>query len=212
MAIDAIPIGAISPHINTYDQVQNPDQRKDSTQRHDAAQDGETNRNYTKIKETAGEKGELSEPEKRVIEQLKAADTEVRAHEMAHIAAGGQYTRSGANFQYKRGPDGRNYAVGGEVSIDISEVPGDPEATAKKMDVIKRAALAPMDPSGQDQRVAARANMIRAEALMELVLLETKMNASQEQEEGSRGYISGFIPYSQENTNNETGMTINILG
>ncbi len=212
MAINAISIGVSFPYINTHDHVQNPDQDQDPVKENDATQNIETtSRNNEEIKKTGGKEGEFSEAEKRIISKLRATDTEVRAHEMAHVAAGGQYTRSGASFNYQRGPDGRNYAVGGEVSIDISEVPGDPEATAKKMDVVKRAALAPMDPSGQDQRVAARATMIQAEATMELVLLETKKNALKEEEGRGESNMSGFTPYSQENINNETGITIDII-
>jgi len=75
---------------------------------------------------------ELTRAEIQLLDELKQIDTKVRRHEMAHIAAGGRYITSGANFTYKRGPDGRNYAVGGEVSIDTSPVPGDPQATIQK--------------------------------------------------------------------------------
>jgi len=85
----------------------------------------------------------LTEGELRLVQALKRADTEVRAHEMAHIAAGGQYVTSGARLEYRRGPDGINYAVAGEVSIDTSPVPGDPQATMEKMRRIKAAALGP---------------------------------------------------------------------
>ena len=59
---------------------------------------------------------------------------------MAHITAGGRYITSGANFTYKRGPDGRSYAVGGEISIDTAPIPGDPQATIQKMRQVKSAA------------------------------------------------------------------------
>ena len=44
---------------------------------------------------------ELSQEEVRLLEQLKQIDAEVKRHEMAHVSAGGQYIRSGANFTYK---------------------------------------------------------------------------------------------------------------
>lgn len=111
---------------------------------------------------------ELSADEKRMVAQLQARDAEVRAHELAHIAAGGQYVHSGAQFSYQRGPDGRYYAIGGEVGVDSSAAPGDPEATIRKMQVVRAAALAPANPSPQDLSVAARAAQIEAQARSQL--------------------------------------------
>lgn len=37
---------------------------------------------------------------------------------------------------YKTGPDGVKYAVSGEVLIDTSRVPGDPQATLQKAQLI----------------------------------------------------------------------------
>ncbi|WP_417623603.1 putative metalloprotease CJM1_0395 family protein [Paremcibacter congregatus] len=111
--------------------------------------------------------GELTEEEKILVEKLKKTDQEVKAHEQAHKNAGGQYAGS-ASFTYQSGPDGKRYAVGGEVPIDISPVAGDPRATIAKMSVIIAAALAPAQPSGQDRSVAAQASAARAEAQAEL--------------------------------------------
>ena len=107
-------------------------------------------------------------PESRELQQLKAIDRRVRAHEQAHLAVGGQYTAGGADFEYRKGPDGQSYAVGGEVSIDTSKVAGDPEATIRKMQIVQQAALAPADPSAQDRRVAAQASRAIAEARLEI--------------------------------------------
>ena len=101
-----------------------------------------------------------------LIRTLSQRESEVHAHENAHSAVGGQYAGS-ASYTYQRGPDGVNYAVGGEVSIDASAIPGDPAATLQKMQLIQRAALAPAEPSAQDRKVAAlaaqQANQARAE-------------------------------------------------
>lgn len=102
-----------------------------------------------------------------VISELKQTDKKVRAHEAAHIAAGGQYVSGGASYEYQTGPDGKRYAVGGEVQIDTSEVPNDPEATIAKMEVVRRAALAPSNPSSQDRSVAAAATRKMSEARLE---------------------------------------------
>ena len=110
----------------------------------------------------------LSQDEKLLLEKLKKADTEVRAHEMAHIAAGGEFITSGATFSYQKGPDGQNYAVGGEVSIDTSAEPGDPEATLQKMRRVRAAALAPAQPSSQDLKVASNAASQAAKAMAEI--------------------------------------------
>ena len=111
---------------------------------------------------------EINLAEKRVIEQLKGRDAEVRAHEHAHMSAAGGVATSGPTYIYMRGPDGRLYAVGGEVSIDSSPVPGNPEKTIEKAQKIRRAALAPVNPSGQDMRVAAAATRMEQQARTEL--------------------------------------------
>lgn len=117
---------------------------------------------------------ELTREEQQDVAELKAKDREVRAHEMAHIAAGGQYVRGGATFEYQRGPDGKSYAVGGEVSIDTSEVRNDPEATIRKIQVVRKAALAPAKPSSQDRSVAAKATQKETQARQNLTQQKTK--------------------------------------
>jgi hypothetical protein len=113
--------------------------------------------------------GELSEGDLKVIRELKQRDSEVRAHEAAHLAAAGGIATSGASFSYQQGPDGSRYAIGGEVSIDTSPVSGDPAATIRKADTIRRAALAPAQPSGPDLAAAASATAMAAQAQAELL-------------------------------------------
>jgi hypothetical protein len=107
---------------------------------------------------------ELTEEEEKQIEELKQRDAEVRRHEEAHFRAGGRYA-STPKYEYQTGPDGKRYAVGGSVDIDTSEIPGDPQATIEKARVIKRAALAPEEPSAQDRRVAREADQMAANAM-----------------------------------------------
>ena len=111
--------------------------------------------------------GQLSEAEQRQVDELQRTDQRVRAHEQAHLAAGGGLTSGGARFQYRTGPDGKQYAASGEVQIDTSEEK-DPNATIRKAQRIKAAALAPADPSAQDRSVAARADAMAAKARQEL--------------------------------------------
>lgn len=100
------------------------------------------------------------------IKELAARDREVRAHEQAHVAVGGRYA-SGAVYQYERGPNGVSYAVGGEVSISVGPA-STPEETLLKAQTIRRAALAPAEPSPQDRKVAAEASRMEAQARQEL--------------------------------------------
>ena len=103
-----------------------------------------------------------------MITKLEARNRDVLAHEVTHMAAAGGYIKGGASYTYQIGPDGKPYAIGGEVSIDMSPVPGDPRATITKMMAIRAAALSPTDPSGQDMSVAAAAAQIEALARAQL--------------------------------------------
>lgn len=95
--------------------------------------------------------------EEEQVRQMQTRDGEVRAHERAHAAAAGAL--GGApSFTFERGPDGKSYAVAGEVQIDVSPVSDDPEATIRKMQQVKHAALAPRDPSGPDRAIAQTAD------------------------------------------------------
>lgn len=112
--------------------------------------------------------GKLSEEDQQKVQELKQRDREVRAHEAAHLAAAGRYATGSASFEYEHGPDGKSYAVGGEVGLNTSPVPNDPQATLQKARVIKAAALAPADPSTTDRKVAADAARMEAEAIREI--------------------------------------------
>jgi hypothetical protein len=115
----------------------------------------------------SGIDGQLTEAEQQEVAELKKTDRAVRAHEQAHMAAGGGLVQGGAAYDYQKGPDGKNYAVGGEVGINTSEgrTPQETVARARK---IQAAALAPADPSGQDRSVAARAAQMEMQALREM--------------------------------------------
>lgn len=121
--------------------------------------------------------GQLDNKEKKEVEKLREIDRKVRAHEMAHLVAGGPYVRGGPYYKYVTGPDGKRYAVAGEVKIDTSEEK-DPEKTIQKMEIVKKAALAPADPSPTDRRVAAEAAAKEAKARAKL--MEEKMKKFRE--------------------------------
>ncbi len=115
------------------------------------------------------------------IAELASRDREVRAHEQAHAAVGGAYAGA-PTYTYSRGPDGKRYAIGGEVSIDSSPIPNDPEATLRKMELVQRAALAPAEPSAQDRRVAAQAAAQATQARAELAQLRREEATSAAEE------------------------------
>lgn len=109
----------------------------------------------------------LSDEDKRLVRELQKRDQEVRAHERAHKTAAGGLARGAATYTYQIGPDGKRYAIGGEVHIDTS--PGStPEESLEKARRIKSAASAPSEPSAQDHSVASDAARLEAEARKEL--------------------------------------------
>lgn len=128
----------------------------------------------------------LTPAELKKVQELKKTDAEVRAHESAHLAAAGPYA-SQANFQYQIGPDGRRYAVSGDVKIDTSEISGNPEATLKKAEIVKKAANAPKDPSPQDKKVAAEAQEMATQALRDIAAenVEAEKERIEEDKEAS---------------------------
>jgi len=134
----------------------------------DSGADGDKESSTSSSTRDAAARAELSEEAKTQVRELQQRDREVRQHEQAHLAAAGGFARGGPSYTYQRGPDGRQYAVGGEVSVDTSPVPGDPRATIAKAQVLRRAALAPADPSGQDRAVAAAASQMEAKARRDL--------------------------------------------
>lgn len=113
---------------------------------------------------------ELTAQEQQQVLQLQQIDRQVRAHEQAHLSVGAELARGGASFSYQTGPDQQRYAVAGEVSIDVSPA-GTPQETIPKAEHIRAAALAPADPSAQDQSVAAQAERMASETRMEIAAL-----------------------------------------
>ncbi|MFT5276730.1 MAG: hypothetical protein ACI97K_002753 [Glaciecola sp.] len=123
--------------------------------------------------QSAGKEGAESKQEQQQeqiddknTKELKDRDREVRAHEQAHAAAGGQYAGA-PSYEYETGPDGKRYAIGGEVSIDVS-TEKTPTETIQKMRQVQAAALAPAEPSAQDYKVASEATQKEQTARSEL--------------------------------------------
>jgi len=107
--------------------------------------------------------GQLDDGQKQEVKELAKQDTEVRAHEQAHMAAAGGAAQGGPTFRYTTGPDGKRYAVGGEVKIAM-KTGSTPEETIRNAQQVQSAAMAPGDPSPTDQQTAAAAARMAQDA------------------------------------------------
>lgn len=154
---------------------------------------------------TSDPASELSPEEERLLQRLKQRDREVRIHERQHLAAAGGYVKSGPVYEYIIGPDGKRYAVGGHVSLDMSPIPNNPEATIRKARSIKKAALAPADPSAADRAVAASAANLELKARKQLQAEEEKTS----KDAVGKGYNLKVKSYIQSRP--RLGQAINLL-
>ena len=134
-------------------------------------------------KSTSGK--ELTEEEQQEVKDMKARHEEVKVHEQAHKSAGGSYAAA-PSYTYETGPDGKRYITDGKVSIDIA-TEDDPEDTIAKMQIVKRAALAPAEPSSQDRKVYAEASQKEAEARQELAQQKTEEVQANSQGSSAQG-------------------------
>ena len=141
----------------------------DSTYTRVSATNERVNSDETKIDKEATKENksqELNADEVRVVRDLEARDVEVKAHEAAHQAAGGGMTGA-ASYTYQQGPDGKMYAIGGEVSIAMKSGSNPQESIANARQ-IAAAAMAPANPSPQDYSVATSARVMEMKAQQQL--------------------------------------------
>jgi hypothetical protein len=137
---------------------------------------------------------ELTPEQQRQVTRLKEIDQNVRAHEAAHLRAGHGVVTSGASYTYTYGPDGKAYAVGGEVGVDTS-AEAKPQANIDKGRRIQAAALAPSDPSPQDYRVAGVGAQLEARGRADLATGQGARNrvaAAYQPAETTGGTISEY--------------------
>lgn len=117
---------------------------------------------------------ELTPAEREALRRLRDRDRAVRTAERLKETVAGRYLSGNVRYRYARGPDGKAYAVAAEAELDTEPVTGDPRATLRKAEAIRRAALATMSP---DDRVAAlRADHEADEARRDLRLADTVRN------------------------------------
>ena len=156
---------AVSEQNGEQSQQQSADQGADPQDTQEQEQD---DNQVTSAKADEGKKRNEEFQQAQEISALQRRDQEVRSHELAHASIGGAFTGT-PSYSFQTGPDGRKYAVEGEVSVDLSPVHGDPRATIAKMQKVHASALAPANPSVQDTRIAATAAQIILQAQSELL-------------------------------------------
>ncbi len=172
-----------------------------------------------KDEKKANAPNDASASERKRVAELRRRDKKVRSHEMAHKMAGGMYTGQ-VVYEYTTGPDGKRYVKGGRVSIDTSEA-ATPEKTLAKAATIRRAALAPSDPSPADRRVAAKAQAMSAKARRDIsneraqemksnmAEFNQKFNASMQGEIVDLSEIFGVKLNSNDDASNNNSIKIN---
>ncbi len=160
---------------------------------------------------------QLTREEKNQVQKLKNRDLEVKAHEQAHLSAAGNLSISGATYNYTTGPNGVAYVTGGDVKIDASPVLNDPAATIKKAKIIHRAALAPVNPSKQDQLVANQALTLEQKSRVELSQANNKQQEqinqqeqAKEAEPSKQDNYQAAQPFSTESNSSRPGSLFNI--
>jgi len=142
---------------------------------------------------------DLSEDEERLVRDLASRDSEVKAHEAAHQAAGGGMTGA-ASYTYQQGPDGKMYAIGGEVSISM-KAGATPEETIANARQVATSAMAAGNPSPQDFAVASSARIMEMKAQQQLA------KEQQEEIQGKETYKSQ-VDSSNEIKNSSTTIDI----
>lgn len=137
--------------------------------------------------------GELTPEQQQEVEKLKQRDAEVRAHEQAHIAAAAGLSTSAPTYTYQTGPDGKKYAVGGEVNVSFTES-GNPETDLQNAEAMKNSALAPADPSSQDKSVAGEAEKLIQKAQQEISQQQEQQKAEVTNSSTAQTLVGTTIP------------------
>lgn len=137
----------------------------------------------------------LNDSEQRMVNDLASRDSEVRAHEAAHQAAGGGMSGA-ASYTYQQGPDGKMYAIGGEISITMKGG-STPEETIANARQIAAAAMAAGNPSPQDFSVASSAKVMEMKAQQQIA------RKAQDANLGKEIYQNEAIPNNSEEDEKE---------
>lgn len=91
------------------------------------------------------------------LHELQHADASVRTHEGLHFRTASGLASGLPEYDYITGPDGKLYAVAGNVKVRTSAT-ADPEKAARDMTTFHAAATAPGDASAEDMGAARAAH------------------------------------------------------
>lgn len=116
--------------------------------------------------EIARDPVDLTDAEKQSVDRLRQRDAQVRQEEQAHAGTAGAMAGP-IIYEYATGPDGRRYAVGGSVSVRLSNPSGDPAKFADAAAKLSAAANAAHNPSAADLSAARKGYQAAAAALAE---------------------------------------------
>lgn len=100
------------------------------------------------------------------IHMARQWEKNVVSHEKSHMLVGGEFAGA-PSYIYSKGPDGKLYIVGGEVSMRIP-AGGSLEQQRYALQRVKKAAMSPENPSSQDMRTAAMAASREAAVNLEI--------------------------------------------
>ena len=109
---------------------------------------------------------EVTAEEQSAVDRLRQRDSQVKQEEKAHAAAAGA-SAGPISYTYTVGPDGRQYATGGSVSVRLSNPSGDPAKLAEAAARLSTAANVAHNPSDADL-AAARKGCQAAGAALEV--------------------------------------------
>jgi hypothetical protein len=112
------------------------------------------------------DRNELSDTNKEALDELKKRDKKVKKHEAGHTGNPDIQTIGTPRYKYTLGPDGKMYAVGGEVTLSTGRV-SNPQDALRKATALKKASLSSDDPSPADFAAASAASQMKAEALLQ---------------------------------------------
>lgn len=198
------------PLVNQSSQTQHAERQEsvESQSQHARIEEDEQQQSDEQRQQQQQERRQQQQEQQR-IQELKDRDTEVRIHEQAHASVGGQYAGS-PSYTFEQGPDGVQYAVAGEVPIDVAPVSGDPEATIDKMQQVRAAALAPAEPSGADKAIASLASqqMVEAQGDLQQQRVEQFSESSQGSESTEGTSDSNSVEGSQATSSTSSTSTV----
>ena len=109
---------------------------------------------------------DLTDAEKQSVEELRHRDAEVRQKEQAHAGTAGAMAGP-IIYRYATGPDRRQYAAGGSVSVRLSNPSVDPAKFSDTAAQLSAAANAAHNPSAADLSAARKGYWTAAAALAE---------------------------------------------